>query len=235
VMSLTASAIITPNCFHKNLGRKQIHIDGYKELAYLGPDYFKPDISIFDELGIARNEDYVILRFNVFDAIHDIGKRGFGNLDKRVLADSLSKYAHVFISPEGKLSKDLEKYSLPIPQSRIHHALYFSKLLVTDTQTMTTEAAILGVPVVRCNNFVGPNDMGNFIELEKKYGLIFSFSESDLAVQKATELIKLPNMKKEWALKRQKFLEDKVDVTKFFVDFIENYPESFRKYREKNG
>jgi predicted glycosyltransferase len=40
---------------------------------------------------------------------------------------------------------------------------------------MTTEAAVLGTPAIRCNSFVGKRDMGNFIELEKKYGLIFNF------------------------------------------------------------
>lgn len=227
-----ADVIITPSCFKKDLGKKQVRIAGYKELAYLHPNYFKSDSSIFDNLGLAKNEKYIILRFNAFDAVHDFGKRGFTKSDQIKLVKELEKYARVFISPEGRLSTDLEGYRLPIPYERIHYALCDAQLLVTDTQTMTTEAAILGTPAVRCNSFVGPNDMGNFNELEEKYGLIYSFREADQAIQKAIELIQQPDLKEQWAKKTRKLLSDNIDVTRFIVDFIENYPGSFRKYKD---
>ena len=228
-----ANVIITPSCFRKNLGKKQIRINGYKEIAYLHPNYFQPDPSIFNELGIDCKEKFVILRFNAFDAVHDIGRHGFSQSDKYELIKQLEKYAHVFISPEGRLSHDLESYKLPIPYHRIHHAVYYAQLLVSDTQTLTTEAAVLGTPAVRCNNFVGPNDMGNFIELENRYGLIFSYRKPEKAIAKAVELIQQPDLKERWAGKRQKLLADKIDVTRFMVEFIENYPESFNKYQIK--
>ena len=55
------------------------------------------------------------------------------------------------------------------------------------------------------------------------------------AKQKAIELIQQPDLKDQWVRKRQKLLADKIDVTEFMVDFIENYPESFRKYKEKSS
>jgi predicted glycosyltransferase len=234
-IKLLASAIVTPRCFKKDLGKKHVRIEGYKELAYLHPNYFEPDPSIFKELGLAKDEKYVILRFNVFDAVHDIGRHGFPISDQFRLVNELRKYAHMFISPEGSLPAELEVYRLPITYERIHHALYYSQLLVTDTQTMTTEAAVLGTPAVRCNNFVGSNDMGNFSELEQKYDLIYSFRDSEQAIRKATELIKQPELKKQWAGKRQKLIEDKIDVTQFLVDFITNYPESLLKYKGRNN
>lgn len=228
-----ADAILTPICYRKNLGERQIRFAGYKELVYLHPNYFKPDPKIYNELGIGGEEKYVILRFNVFDAVHDIGRHGFAISDQFKLVKELGKYARVFISPEGALPVELEKHRLPISYDRIHHALYYAQLLVSDTQTMTTEAAILGTPVVRCNNFVGPNDMGNFVELEQKYDLIYSFVKSELAIQKAVELIQRPNLKEEWAKKRQILLNDKIDVTQFMVDFIENYLDRFERYRRE--
>jgi predicted glycosyltransferase len=143
----------------------------------------------------------------------------------------LGKYARVFISPEAKLPEDLEQYKLSIPFERIHHALYYAHLLVSDAQTMTTEAAILGTPAIRCNSFVGPDDMGNFVELEQKYDMIYSFREADKARRKAMELIQQPNLKENWAKKRERLLADKIDVNKYMLEFIENYPESFRKYK----
>lgn len=229
-----AQAVITPSSFRIDLGENQISIEGYKELAYLHPNYFIPATAILNELGVKPGEKYVILRFNVFDAVHDIGRHGFAVSDQFRLVDELGKYARVFISPEGPLPKELEAHRLEIAHDRIHHALFYAQLLVTDTQTMTTEAAILGTPAIRCNSFVGPNDMGNFIELENKYDLIYSFREPEQAIQKAVQLIRQPDLKEQWAVKRQRLLADKIDVTQFMVDFIENYPGSFRKYKEAN-
>ncbi|MGA8849165.1 MAG: DUF354 domain-containing protein [Dehalococcoidia bacterium] len=222
ITGLFATAILTPSCFRKDLGKKQVRFAGYKELAYLHPDYFLPDSSIHDELGISATEKYVVLRFNVFDAFHDIGKHGFSLADKYCLVRELEKHCRVFISAEGSLAKDLECYKLPIPYERIHHALYYAQLVVSDTQTLTTEAAVLGTPAIRCNNFVGTNDMGNFIELEQKYDLIYCFRDFKKAIQKAVELASRPDLKQEWAIKRQKLLADKIDVTQFMVCFIED-------------
>lgn len=230
-----ASAILTPSCFRKDLGNKHVRFAGYKELAYLHPSYFRPDPSVLIKLGLSKGEKFAILRFNVFDAIHDIGKSGFSIHDQFELVSAFEKHVRVFISPEGDLSSELEHYRLPIPYSKIHDALYYAQLLVTDTQTMTTEAAVLGTPAVRCNNFVGDNDMGNFVELEQKYDLIYSFRHPKEAMQKASELMKQPDLKQQWAVKRQRLLADKIDVTRFIVDFIENYPLSLREYRKKES
>jgi uncharacterized protein len=226
-----ADVIITPSCFDGSLGKKQIRIPGYKELAYLHPNLFRPDPSILEELKLSSGEKYVILRFNSFDAVHDIGKHGFATEDQIKLVHELGKYAHIFISPEGTITESIEKYRLPIAKNRIHHALYYAQLLVTDTQTMATEAAVLGTPVVRSNNWVGKNDMGIFKELEQKYDLIYSFEKPEPAIIKAIELIKKADLKDIWAGKRERLMSEKIDVTEFLIDFIENYPSSLLKYR----
>jgi uncharacterized protein len=226
------NSIITTKTFTDDLGKKQIKVDSYKELAYLHPRYFKPDKNIFNLLKIKENENFVVVRFNGFDAVHDAGVCSFSLEEKRRLIYELQKYARVFISAEKKVPKDLEKYLLDIPKQKIHDCLYYAKMLVTDTQTMTTEAGILGTPVIRCNSFVGTNDMGNFIELEHKYKLIFSYRNPNLAIEKALALIQDPNIKKEWNKKKQKLLNDKIDITAFMVWYIETYPESFREMKD---
>ena len=123
LIKLFSDAILTPACFRKDLGKKHVRFAGYKELAYLHPNYFRPDPSIYDDLGINKDEKYVILRFNAFDAVHDIGRHGFSLPDKYRLVNELSKYAYVFISAEGSLPQNLRSYKLPIPSDRIHHAL----------------------------------------------------------------------------------------------------------------
>lgn len=218
--------VITPKSFRDNLGKKQIRVNSFKELAYLHPNCYTPDVSIKKLLGLEDREEYVLLRFNAFDAVHDFGIGGFSKSDKTRLVFELEKYTKVFISSEAGVPEEIKDRVMKIPKSRIHDAIYYAKMLVTDTQTMTTEAAILGTPVVRCNHFVGPNDMGNFIELENKYGLIFNYSEPDKSINKAVELIQKHNLRTEWDAKRKGLLKDKIDLTAFMAWFLENYPES---------
>jgi predicted glycosyltransferase len=230
-----ANVICTPSCFKKDLGRKQVRYNGYHELAYLHPNYFEPDPSVLSELGLTESDRFIIVRFVAWQASHDIGQRGFSLQAKRKLVKELGKYGRVFITSERPLPEEFEKYQIAAPPERIHDLLYHATLLVGDSQTMTTEAAILGTPAVRCNSFVGPNDMGNFIELEKRYDLIYSFQEPDKAIKRALELLQQPDLKRQWAKKRERLLADKIDVTQFMVDFIENYPQSFDEYRHNQA
>ncbi len=224
--------LLTPESFRDDLGRKHLKIASYKEMAYLHPNYYSPRDDILDELGVSKGEDYVLLRFNAFDAVHDAGIRGFTREDKVRLVKELEKHATVFISAEGKVPREIEDNVLKVPKSRIHDVIYYAKLLVTDTQTMATEGALLGTPTIRSNKFVGPNDMGNFIELEERFGLMFNIRDPEKAIQKALELVQVENLKKEWQKKRKKLLKEKIDITSFMVWFLENYPESMEKFRE---
>jgi uncharacterized protein len=224
---LMASAIVTPDSFKTNLGKKHIRIRGYKELAYLHTNYFKPDPGIYHELGIDKNEKYGILRFNAFDAIHDIGKKGFSISDKIFLVKELEKYIRIFIVPEDNLPSELEKRRLLIPYTRIHHALFYAQIIISDGGTMITEGAILGTPGIICDPTA--KNYGIFPELEGKYGLISMFEDPAKAASYAIELIQEVDLKKHWASKRDLMLADKINVTQFMVDLIENYPESLKR------
>ena len=216
-------AIYTPSCFRKDLGRKHIRYNGFKELAYLHPDYFQPDASIYSLLGINSEEKYVIFRLNPLDAFHDIGIRGFSYEDKLRLVQALEPYARVFISSEARLEPGLERHAIGIPAHRIHDAEYYAQLLVTDAGTMLTEAAILGTPGIHCSGYVAKRCLGNLVELEEKYQLTFNYSDPNQAIAKAVELIKQPDLKQQWQEKRQALLADKIDVLKFIVEAIESY------------
>jgi hypothetical protein len=45
------------------------------------------------------------------------------------------------------------------------------------------------------------------------------------------KFLELPNLKEEWKKRRERLLHDKIDVTSFWVWFIENYPDSKRIVR----
>ncbi len=222
-----ATVIFTPTSYKKKIGDNQLYFNGFKELAYLHPDYFHPSQATLKDLGLTSEDKYIIFRFVTWDADHDIGHHGIKNKIK--FATELEKYGRVLITSEGKLEPELEKYRVRVSPEKIHDLLYYAQMFVGDSQTMTTEAAVLGVPAIRCNSFVGKDDMSNFIELEEKYNLIFNYSDSEEALNKALELVKVPKLKEEWSKKREKLLRDKIDVTAFIVWFIENYPESIKE------
>ena len=97
---------------------------------------------------------------------------------------------------------------------------------------MAEEAAILGIPAFFLNN----KSTYYSKHLEKEYGLLFNYSESESdlreSVRKGIELLNTPGVKQEWQEKRAKLLREKIDVTPFLVWFVENWPESFRIMKE---
>jgi hypothetical protein len=221
--------ILTPEKLKKSFGKKQIRYNGYNELAYLHPNYFKAQKEVYDFLNIKQNERFAILRFVSFNASHDIGIQGFSNNDKLFIVKELEKYGKVFISSEKELPQSLENNRIKIPPHFLHSALYYSSAYLGDSQTMATEAAILGTPSVRCNSFPeSRKEMSNFEELEIDYGILYNFNyrRKQEALMKTIELFKNSDSKIEWSEKRRKLLSKKIDVTAFMVWFVENYPES---------
>jgi predicted glycosyltransferase len=197
-----------------------MRVDAYKESFYLHPNYFRPDNGVLEQAGLIPGEKFVILRFVAWHAHHDVGQHGLSNEEKGKLVTELGRHARVLISSEGALPEELEPNRVRIPVHKIHDLLYYAQLLVGDSQTMSTEAAILGTPAVRCNTFVGPKDMSNFVELEHTYGLLFSFHNATQAIQKAIELVRRPDIKSEGGETRERLLSNKVDVTGVLVDQI---------------
>jgi len=210
--------VFTPSCFKGSLGKKQIRYDGYHELAYLHPNYFTPNPAVLDELGLTEDDTFIILRFVLWNASHDIGHSGIQNKVK--LVQKLEKYGRVLITSEGEMGDGLEKNQIKVSPEKMHDLLYYASLYVGEGATMATESAILGTPAIYISSLVGT--MGNFVELEKKYGLMFNYSSSDKILDKATELIQRKDLKQQWKTKRDLLLGDKIDVTEFMLDFIEN-------------
>ena len=210
--------VCTPSCFKKDLGKKQTRYDGYHELAYLHPNYFTPNSAVLDELGLTEDDAFIILRFVSWNASHDVGHSGIQN--KIELVQKLEKYGRVLITSEGKLGDGLEKYQIKVSPEKMHDLLYYASLYIGEGATMAAESAILGTPAIYVSSLVGT--MGNFVELEEKYDLMFNYSSSDNVLDKAIELIQRKDLKQEWKTKRDVLLGDKIDVTEFMLDFIDN-------------
>jgi predicted glycosyltransferase len=223
-----ATYICTPELFELDFGYKQLRYNGYKELAYLHPDNFTPDSSILELENLDPDENFILFRFVGWNAAHDISQNGL-NLEQKIqFVKSMANYCKVYISSEAELPAELNEMRLTIPSHNLHDILSYATMLVTDGQTMATEASILGIPTIRVNSFVG--SMSNFKELEQKYDLMYSFRDFDSALKKAIDLYGIPNLKEIWSIKRRKLLQDKIDVTSLIIYLIEEYPYSFVNY-----
>jgi len=118
VARLFTDVIATPTSFKKNLGKKHLRVDTFKEFFYLHPNWFKPDPSVLKELNLSANERFIILRFVSWDAHHDIGHSGIK--DKVKYVKELEKYGRVLITSEGKLDPELEKYKITVSVDKLH-------------------------------------------------------------------------------------------------------------------
>ncbi len=218
-----AEAVLTPHAFTKDLGDRHYRFHGYKESAYLHPDVFTPSSEIRDRLGIGPDDSYAIIRFNEFTAHHDIGKEGFSPDQRRELLDRLGEELTVFVSDEGgDLDLDsLDARPFDLNPGLLHDALAEAQLLVADTQTMATEAALLGTPTVRSNSFVGDDDMGNFIELEQQ-GLIRNLSSFDEVLETAMEFARDETTKREWQRLRDEHISDMVNLSSVITRVAKN-------------
>lgn len=226
------SVVLTGSYPHPPLGRKEIRYDGFQELAYLHPKRFTPDPQVIKALGMGSGEKYVVLRFVSWDASHDFGHKGISKENKLKFVTEISRFAKVFISSEKELPSELDSYRLNVAPEKMHDVLASCSLLIGESFTMASECAVLGVPAIVIHNTRSfyLNDQ------EKKYGLVFNYSESEedqqKAISKAVELLKLPNIEAEWQRRRQVMLQAKIDPTAFFVWFVENYPQSEKILRE---
>ena len=228
-----ADTILSPDVLDRPKSRKKlIRYSGYHELAYLHPNCFNADPSVLHENGLNTSDIFFVLRFNVFKAHHDIGAKGLSLDQKLNIIDILSKKGKVILTTEREVEKELCSYQFISSPEQIHSLLYYSTLFIGDSQTMTSEAAVLGTPAIRCNTFVGKI---SYLEEEaNKYALTFGFlpSENDRLIKKINELLSMNNLKEEWKKRRKKMLDDKIDVTAFLVWFVENYPQSVKIMKE---
>ena len=219
--------ICTPSCYKGKVNpKKHVKYEGYHELAYLHPNYYKPDPSILEYLGLSESDVIIQLRFSSKDSSHDIGVTGFDLKNREKLMSyfkTLERYGDVFYTSETKLGKEFDKYLLKIPVNRIHDLLAYTTLYIGEGATMASEAGVLGVPWI----FVSNQTRGYLEDQEKNYGLGYIISDPEQAIEKAVELLESDNLKNEWQKKKAKLLNEKIDVTKFMTEFIENYLESF--------
>jgi predicted glycosyltransferase len=223
-----AESIITPSCFYKPMGKKQVFFDGYMEMCYLHVNYFKPNPYVLRLLQVKENEKFVIIRFVSFEAGHDIGHHGLDYKAKIILIEEIQKHVKVIISSESYLPKEIEKFKINIPPEMLHDALAYSALYIGEGGTTASEAAILGIPAIYINSL----PLMGYLQDEEKAGLLFHLNDPKHILSKALQIIKDPYSSEKFKLMNAELLKSKIDVTAFMIWLIETYPESTKIIRE---
>ncbi len=194
-------------------------LPSYKELAYLHPDVYRPQKSdhILEKLG----DHYILLRFVANKATHDIYTTQMNMAYKKELVDTLSRYGNVWISSESQLPDDLNQYIVETDPSYIHDVINNASLLVGDSATMSSEAAMLGVPSI----FINQNRLGYINELEQNYGLVQQFMSDEAGCKKALEtaiaILEDENSEKKFLQRRDKMLSEKENMTDLMISIVE--------------
>jgi len=230
VSSRFARAVLTPAAFDGVLGSHHYRFEGLTECAYLHPNVRSADPAdgttgreddVHADLGLDPDEPFAIVRLNAFDALHDVGASGETRAARRRLLEELAEHATVFVSDEGGT---LDFDAVParpydLHPGRIHDALAAADLLVADTGTMVTEAALLGTPAVRFVDASEP-EMGEFRELEAA-GLVVQHTDFEAVLDSCVELLADEDADERWARRRAEYLADKPDLTALLREVAE--------------
>ncbi len=211
--------IHSPRCYPCSLGRKQHFYQGYSALAYLHPKHFQPDPDVLRLTGFNPAEPMILIRFVGWKAMHDFGRKRLSAEDRYRLVQFAKQYANVFISSETPLPDELKPYRLEFPVAEIHHLLYYANLLIGDSGSMTSEAAVLGTPAIYCDDI----GLGYTDEQQTKYGLCFHFKPFgiELICRKIEELMSLHATHHHFSEARARLLHDTIDVAAYQLEQID--------------
>jgi predicted glycosyltransferase len=213
-----AHSVCTPSCYREPVRGRHVTYPGYQELAYLHPGRFQPDRSVVEALGIDPGDTFFVVRFVSWQASHDVGEYGLTLDIKRDLVTRLSSHGRVLITSEAPLPEDLAPYHFPLPAEKMHDVMAFARLLVGESATMSSEAAVLGVPAL----FISDEGRG-YTEEEERFGMVFNFrtDEKERIFAWLDDHLSMEDASGVFAGRRAKLLEGKVDTTTWMIEYID--------------
>ena len=209
-----ATRVVVPRCYAAWTPPWSERYAGYHELAYLRPNRFAPDRAVALANGLAPAGDTFLLRCVSWQANHDIGERGWSAQTLRAVAAFLGRHGRVLISSEAELPPDLQPHRYPGAPAALHHVLAHCRLLVGESATLASEAAVLGVPAI----YAAHTGRGYTDEQESRYGLVANITDITPEAIIAAMQRMLAEPAAAVAERRQRLLADTVDVVDVIKD-----------------
>ncbi|MCP4958948.1 MAG: DUF354 domain-containing protein [Actinomycetia bacterium] len=214
-----ADVITMPDALTPTRPARTHQYPSYKALAYLHPDRFTPDPGIRVELGVG-DEPLFIIRLVAMAASHDHGESGLDAVTRRGLVEMLASRGRLFISSESVLPAELEQYQIPLGPDRLHDLLATADLYVGDSQTVATEAALLGTPTLHVSSWSRRLDL--LVELEDRFGLLRSFTPDDTQILAVADGLSADpsQVRLQWKEGRDRMLAERIDLTSWYLDLM---------------
>lgn len=212
-----ASAVCTPDCYYGTVRGNHVTYPSYQELAYLHPNRFEADRSLLDQFGLRPDEPFSLVRFVSWQASHDVHEIALTPDQQARIVDRLLQSGKVLISSEAPLPRTLAPHELRGPVHLMHHLLAYASVVVGESATVASEAAVLGTPAV----FIAKTGRGYTDDQGLAYGLVETIPPSDFtnAMEAVERAIAMPASTRE--AKRERLLSDKIDLTDWMVEFFE--------------
>lgn len=216
-----APVIFAPKeCEMGKFSDKTIFYSGFQKSFYLQQGLFEPNWRIVkDQIGEKR---YFLLRVVGLDAHHDDGMKGIGETLLEKIVEILEPHGDIIISSERVLAEKFEKYQIKINPIEMHHFIYYADLVIGDSQSMIHEAALMGVPSIRYNSFVGKIGVMNV--LENEYGLSIGIpaGQEDELLETIERVVKDREYKSTIKKRLEIMNESMVDVNQMMLDYLES-------------
>ena len=201
--------------------QKTVHYNGFQKSFYLQDNVFVPNQDIVRK--VIEDSNYYIIRLVGLDAHHDKNIKGINErvLDK--ILQILTPHGKVLISSEKNLPLKYKDYIYKINPSEMHQFIYYSRLLIGDSQSMVHEAALLGTPSIRYNSFVGK--IGVLELLEKEYSLTIGIKsgEENQLLESIKCILATDDYKDRIRGKLAQAKIKMIDVNEFAIEYIKKY------------
>lgn len=128
-------------------GSRHLKYKGFKEVAYLHPNYFSPDILSVERLNLVPFQ-YVFIREIANVSVNYKGRTSFllgvlKHLKSKSIVPILSLEDKSLIPTFSDLAIILKE-----PLDNLHSLMYFAKFVISSGDTMAREACLLGTPTV---------------------------------------------------------------------------------------
>ena len=193
--------------------KKQITYNSYQKLAYLHKDIFNPlpKKQLIAKYGL--NENYFVVRLVNLSAHHDTNIAGICKTELEKIINCLKSFGQIIISSESTLTSNLNNYVLKPALNDMHSLMFHARGVISDSQSMTVESALLGTPNIRINDFKDKINILN--ELEYSFGLTKSFLPNEITEKDLMEFIN--SNKNDWIKKKELMFTKKINpLTKYF-------------------
>jgi predicted glycosyltransferase len=214
-----AHRIVTPECLeHEAWGDRHKTYPGTQKLFYLHRDRFRASPGV--PVGLGLRSPFGIVRLSSLTAHHDVNKRGLDRAAVAALAARLRGRVELHVSTEKADAPPEGTRLLVAPPEDVHHVMAAARFVLSDSQSMTAESALLGVPAIRVNDFVGR--ISYLAELER-LGLAYGFrpEETGNAVDRAASLALDDDAQAGFRARRDKYFETMPDPLPWLVTLIE--------------